>query len=867
MIMVSRSLFAAGSLLALISASPAFAQDKATSPAQPSTQDTTAGGKPVAQNQQEPEIIVTAQLREQRQIDVPFALTAYTGKQLDQLGVQEFEDLARYTPGLQVQNQSPNNPAINIRGITSDSGDAFFEPRISIYQDGVSISKPRGAYVELFDIDRVEISKGPQSTLYGRGALIGAMNIVQAKPDLNDTFGMIRGAYGNYNYWMGEAMVNAPLSPTVGVRIAGRYKKRDGYVENLLGGQDFQSVDTGAIRGSIRFKPSDRVTADIIANYQKDTPSGTAFKSLRFRPTDPNTGAVLGGLGIRDGAALAPGAGFEGGKPLGLDRWVWGVSGLIKVELNDAFTLNSVTAYRKFHADEILDADGTSIPVITAADDARSKQFSQELRLTWSNGGPITAFVGANYFHENASDRTPAQFDERAALAQIAGALNGGGLIPGRPASDPAPISVLANPLLDTLLLQGVAAAYGYALPASGSCTGASPVASCIAANLKPVHQEVQTSFSRTDAFDLFGDVSAKVSPQFEVGAGLRWTHDDKSSGVSADIQNGRSILGGFLGAFTVPDPIRTALLSGLSSSLAPVLPTSLLPLFGLTFQATPLVDQKFNDDGFTWRGYARYTPNPDTSLYAIYARGRRPEVLTAAPPSAPGGPARFVTAPAETVDSYEAGFKTALMARTLYLDGAVFYYKYNNFQTTEQVGTVFITSNAGKADSYGFEAQLRYNPTQNLRLFANYAFNHGRFRSGLFYGNRFRLSPDHTFSAGFTASADVPGGRIDFTPAVTYQSKVFFDNDNDRPDLQTVAMGKIVADTVQDEFQDGFALVSARLGYNFSGSRFRIEGFVENLFNKKYIKDAGNTGDSIGMATFIPGDPRTYGIQLTARF
>jgi len=404
-------------------------------------------------------------------------------------------------------------------------------------------------------------------------------------------------------------------------------------------------------------------------------------------------------------------------------------------------------------------------------------------------------------------------------------------------------------------------------LPAAGTCNGTSPVASCIAANLKPVHQEVQTSFSRTNAFDLFGDVSAKLSPQFELGAGLRWTHDDKSSGVSADIQNGRSILGGFLGAFTVPDPTRTALLSGLSSSFAQVLPTSLLPLFGLTFQATPRTDQDFTDNGFTWRGYARYTPTPDTSLYAIYARGRRPQVLTAAPPFVPGGPARFVNAPAETVDSYEVGAKAALLDRTLYLDGAIFYYKYNNFQTTEQVGTVFITSNAGKADSYGFEAQLRYNPTQNLRLFANYAFNHGRFRSGVFNGNRFRLSPDHTFSAGMTLGADVPGGRLDFTPAVTYQSKVFFDNDNDRPDLQTVARGKIVADTVQDEFQNGFALVSARVGYNFSGSRFRIEAFVENLLDKDYIKDAGNTGDSIGMATFIPGEPRTYGVQLTARF
>ena len=108
---------------------------------------------------------------------------------------------------------------------------------------------------------------------------------------------------------------------------------------------------------------------------------------------------------------------------------------------------------------------------------------------------------------------------------------------------------------------------------------------------------------------------------------------------------------------------------------------------------------------------------------------------------------------------------------------------------------------------------------------------------------------------------------RLDFTPALTYQSKVFFDNDNDRPDLQTLANGKIVADTVQDEFQKGFALVSARLGYTLRGGNFRLEGFVDNLLDKKYIKDAGNTGDALGMATFIPGEPRTYGLQLTARF
>jgi outer membrane receptor protein involved in Fe transport len=836
--MNSRALTAAGGLLALVTVSPALAQAE---PAQPA--DSGASTTPPAD---EPAIIVTAQLREQRQIDVPFAVTAYTGKFLDQQGIQEFEDLARFTPGLSVQNQSPNNPAINIRGITTDSGDAFFEPRVSIYQDGVSISKPRGAYVELFDIDRVEVSKGPQSTLYGRGALIGAINIVQAKPDFSDTYGMVRAEYGNFDYMLGEAMVNAPLGPNAGIRIAGRYKKRDGTVENLLGGPDFQSVETGAARASLRFKPSERITFDVIGNYQKDTPNGTAFKSLAFRPTDPVTGEVLGGTGIRDGAALVAGADFDG-------------------ELNDAFTLNSITAYRQFHALEVLDADGTSLPVITAADDARSKQFSQELRLTWDNGGPLTGFAGASYFHDKGSDRTPAQFDERTVLAQIAGALNGGGFIPGRPASDPAPISLLANPAFSSLLMQGIAGASGFVLNPL--------IADGIAANLKGAHAEEQTSFSKTNAFDLFGDVTFKVSPQFELGGGLRWTHDDKSSGVQAEIQNGRSILGGFLGALTLPAPQRDALLGALAVPGAANIPPSIffpVPVFGLTFQGTPgdaRFDQSFKDNGFTYRALARYEPNADTSLYAIYARGRRPKVLSALPPSLPGAAARFEPAPAETVDSFEVGAKTAALDRRFYLDGAVFYYKYTNFQTIEQVGTFFVTSNAGKADSYGFEGQARYRANRALTLFANYAYNHARFKSGAFDGNRFRLSPDHTFSAGGTLGADLLGGRVDFTPAVTYQSKVFFDNDNDRPDLQTLADGKIVADTVQDELQKGYALVSARVGYTFRDGAFRIEGFVDNVLNKKYIKDAGNTGDQLGMATFIPGDPRTYGVQLTARF
>ena len=864
--MRSRTLLAAGGLLALVSAAPAFAQDSTTQAPPPDAVRASAEAAKQDSASAEPDVIVvTAQLREQRPIEVPYALTAYSGKFLDRYGILDFEDLARITPGFAVQNQSPNNPAISIRGITTDSLDAFFEPRVSIYQDGVSISKPAGAYVELFDIERVEISKGPQSTLYGRGALIGAVNIVQAKPQLDDTFGMVRGEFGNYDYRMAEGMLNVALSDKVGVRVAGRYKTREGYVENLLGGDDFQSIKTGAIRGSVRFAPSQDFTADIIANYEKDRPEGTAFKSLRFRPTDPVTGEVLGGLGIRDGAALAPGDGFEGGRDLGLDRKVWGVTGLLKGKIGAGLTLNSITAYRKFDAVETLDADGTSLPIITAGNNAFGKQFSQELRLNWDNGGPLKAFVGASYLNEDGRDRTPAQFDERTVLAQLAGVLNGGGFIPGRPASDPAPIGLLGNPAFTSLLLQGYAAQQGVLLDPA--------LALAIAANLKPIHREEQTSFSRTKAFDIFGDVSAKVSDTVELGAGLRWSHDSKTSGVQAEILNGRSILGSFIGAFSLPAPQRDLFLQAIAVPGAANIPFDPvfypIPVIGLTFQGTPgndRVDEHFKDSGFTYRLFGRYAPSPDTSFYAIYARGRRPEVLSALPPGTPGGPARFTPASAETVDSFEVGAKTALINRTLNLDGAVYFYNYKNFQTVEQQGTIFITTNAGKARSYGFEAQARYTPSRWLNLFANYAFNHARFTTGVLDGNRLRLSPDHTFSAGGTLSTQAGPGRIEFSPSVTYQSKVFFDDDNDRPELQTRADGKLVPDLFQDEKQNGYALVSARLG-NVLFDRYQIEAFVENALDKKYIKDAGNTGDALGLATFIPGEPRTYGVQLSVRF
>jgi outer membrane receptor protein involved in Fe transport len=834
-----------------------------------------AGG--VAAQDAEPsqldEVIVTAQLREQRAADVPFALTAWSGDTLEDLGVQDFEELSAFTPGLLVQNQSPNNPGFVMRGITSDSGEATNEPRVSVYQDGVSISKSRGSYVELFDIERVEIAKGPQSTLYGRGALIGAINVIQNRADIGGFDAAARVSIGNFDYRMVELMVNAPLGETAAMRFATRLKSREGYVDNLLGGEDFNGFNTQAFRLGFTFEPTTAFRFDLIANHQVDDAPGTSFKAMAYAPANPTTGVVLGGRQPWEGAAFTAGTNIDGGRTLGLDRTVQGVTGIGRLDLSDSLTLTSTTAWREFESLEVFDPDGISLPLLSAVEDAYGDQFSQELRLNWDNGGAFSGFIGAGYFKEDGFQRVPVEFNERVALAQLAGLLDGNPMAVGTTA---LPLAAFSSPaLIDPILA-------GFGIPA--------PFIPGIRNNLKNSHIETATNNGELESFDLFGDVTWRPTDRLEFALGLRWTQDDKTSGISTAALNGRSVLGGLLAVQQLQGQIAGLIAQGTPAALtqaaalgtftnglvfqlaqpgaanAPV--TAAFPLFGLTFQPTvgngSTVSQDLEDDGVTWRATARYEVTDDTNLYANYARGRRPAVLAPSAPSSPFGAPGFTFVDAEQVDSYEVGAKTAMLGGTLRLDGAAYFYDYTNFQTTVQVGTQFITTNAGEASAYGFEGQAFFSPSERLDLFATYAWNHSRFEAGIFDGNRFRLSPDNRASFGLTWRTALFGGELEVQPTWSWQSETFFDNDNDRTDLQT---GNFVPDTVVDEVQDSYGLLNLRVRYAPAAGNWGVELFGDNLLDENYIKDAGNTGDGLGLPTFIAGEPRTFGATLSLRY
>lgn len=757
------------SLLALLAANPAHA-DTLESPG--------------ADGGDSEMIVVTAQKREQSIVDVPISLSAFDAEMLDKIGADTLEDVSLYTAGFEVREQSVGAPGFIIRGITSDG---IGEQRVSIYLDGVSTSSVAASAFELYDMERIEIAKGPQSTLFGRGALIGGVNVIQNKA--GDNFAVRTSAgVGDYGYRMAEAMANAPIADDLlAVRVAMKWRKRDGYVENLAGGTDFNGVDTLAYRGALRFTPASGLRFDLIYNREENTPrGGTGFKSNVFLPRDPVSGAVLGDTKPHSGVVLGSFAGLAGDR-LYIDRTLKDVTLLGAWDINDVLTVNSITSYRKYRNVEAFDPDGTFMNIIAGVGESWGDQTTQELRLTYDNKGAFTGVIGASYVDLANSDRYLFQFDERATALLFSGALQ-----------PSAPMGLTQAQILAAL----------------GPLAGA----------LKPAHQDDSTFGGAAKTVDIFADGTWRATDRLSLTAGLRWTHDDKMATVIGTLPNG----------------------------------PSRLTRGGIFFQPTAdgaLLSAEKSFSGWSWRAAAQYELGDNFNAYLSYNRGRRSPALNISA-TAPAS-----VAPAELVNSYELGLKGTAAGGKLLFEGAVYYFDYSNFQTVKTIDGTLTTVNAGEAEAYGFETQVQANATSWLQLFANYSYNHARLTGGAYDGNSFRNAPDHSFSMG--AFVTVPVGNaaeVYFNPTYSWQSRFFFDDDNDRSDLQP-------ADFAVDEVQKAYGLLNLRAGIRTPDQKWRLEVALKNALDAKYVIDAGNTGDNFGIPSFIAGQPRMFTAEIGFQF
>ncbi|GAB2922549.1 TonB-dependent receptor [Rheinheimera gaetbuli] len=442
-------------------------------------------------------ITVTTQKRVQAIKDVPVTVSAFTGEMLEQLGIQDLDVLSEITPGLIIQEQSPNNPGFVIRGITSDSGSAQTAPRVSVYYNGTDISRSRGSYFELFDIERVEVVKGPQATLFGTAASVGALSVTTNKPQ-EEFESAISLGFGNFAAKNAQGFLTGGTQQVQG-RLAFTYRERDGYVKNIAANQpDLHGIDRVGIRPSLRFMPHDDLTIDLVYNYEKNNDSGTAFKSRRFAPTGGDTSPYS--FVEASGSPVA--AQVFGKSDLGIERTVKDLNLTLNWELSEQWQLTSISAKRSFDSLEVFDADGTQAWFLEFAEDATGDQVSQELRLNY-NSDKLNSFFGVSYFDEEGSQRVPFSTEESIYLnciGQLA-ALN-------VPCINPDGSVTVLTPLLT----QGQA----QILPYSG----------------------VFQNFGENTAYSAFADVSYAFTDKLEVSAGLRYVTEDKTSRYASNFPN-----------------------------------------------------------------------------------------------------------------------------------------------------------------------------------------------------------------------------------------------------------------------------------------------------------------------------------------
>ncbi len=721
-------------------------------------------------------IIVTAQKREERSVDVPITISAVSGKRLREIGVNDLDELSNYIPGLNIQEQSANNPGVVIRGITSDSGSAQQGARVTLYYNGVDISRSRGSYQDIYDMERIEVVKGPQATLFGTASAVGAISLISARPKEGFS-GELTGTYGNFNQYSATGHLNAG-SDTFAGRLAFAYKKRDGYVNNVAIGQDdLYAQDQLGVRGSLRFKPNDSISADLILTYDRQRNSGTPFISLTYPTTSgpPNAfgDAALGGTpnSLRD----------LGLSELGLKRDVYDANLTLSWNIADDWVLTLVNGYRKFDSLEVFDADGTAAEYLEFAELAKGDQFNQETRFAYTSDKFRGSF-GFNFFKEDGVQNVPFSTNERVFFA----------------------------------CLTATAATRAQCVAPNGTV----PAAAAPRVNYTSFFENQ----GKNTSYSMFADGTWIPTPSLELTAGIRVQIEKRISGFRAGVP--RSVVTG--GASVVPGQVDTAGQTFLSEdSYADV-----LPRFNILY--------RFNDN---------------INAYATVSKGRRSAVVNVGARATATGPVANISPVLEEVLwNYELGIKGSVGA----FSGSIglYYLTYDNFQVSIlQSNGTSLTQSAGSATNKGIEAELSIRPVSWLTLFANGAYIDGGIdnRADIaanFRGAKFRLQPDYQGSAGLIIDAPLGGVTLFATPSITYRSKLFFEI----PNLDARSQGPMT-------------LVNLVAGVRFGGDRFEVSGFARNVFNKDYLLDAGNTGGAFGIPTFIPGEPRFYGVKLSAKF
>lgn len=352
---------------------------------------------PGAEQKNLSDIVVTARRKEERLQDTPIAVSAVSGEDIEQRSMRTLQDLTTSTPSLNLipANNSQTNYYFALRGFAVPDVSLTLEPSVAVYQDGVSLPHGLGAdAADFLDIQRVEVLKGPQGTLFGRSTTGGAVSFFTNTPT-RELGGMVSARIGNYEDWSLSGVLNAPVSDSIAVRIAGLYRTTDGYGVNVATGARLGATERGLVRATASWEPSDKVSIILRGDYARARTSMGATRLTYINPV----GAAAANVATATGTSLADAVAsmwnsrpedFQDGNynlaPAGTDR-SYGLSLTAKLEINDNLSLQWISAFRGLNQVRSVDIDGTPYEILEFPDQIiRAKQYSQEIQINNESG-------------------------------------------------------------------------------------------------------------------------------------------------------------------------------------------------------------------------------------------------------------------------------------------------------------------------------------------------------------------------------------------------------------------------------------------------------------------------------------------------
>ncbi len=384
-----RTLLHAGAALSALSATPALAQS--TEPTQTSSEDNAA----TSTTENPADIVVTARRRSESLLNVPIAITAFTGAQLEASGALDVTDLSNVTPNVTLETSRGTNSTLTafIRGVGQQDPVAGFEAGVGIYLDDVYLNRPQAAVLDIYDVERIEVLRGPQGTLYGRNTIGGAVKYVTRRLGDSPTLSA-RASYGTYNQADGVISASTPIGNT-GFKIGGAVARlsRDGFGKNLTTGEENYNKDIWAARGTLQFEPSTSAFFRVSGDYTKDDSNARGGHRLIPSLDALNPAPVLNDVFDSRGGLNDP------------KQEVEAYGGSLFAELKPAawLTVRSITGYRKDDSASPIDFDALPAVDVDVPAFYNNKQFSQETQVLINTGG-LNLLTGVYYL--DASART-----------------------------------------------------------------------------------------------------------------------------------------------------------------------------------------------------------------------------------------------------------------------------------------------------------------------------------------------------------------------------------------------------------------------------------------------------------------------------